>query len=211
MNKYLKYIYGAVIAVLIFGAGSWVMFKYMTQPRSTVEEQANVLLEKVKTVAKLVSVEGYFSEIYTYKDDWEPMPNPFYSPTFSKQAITIVKAKVSVGYDLDKMTFEADHTNKILRIGNIPDPEIISLDHDMEYYDVTVSTFNKFSKDEINIINARAKEFIRQKALESDLLLQAEKEGNRMLEIIEFMVSESGWTVEYGYADIDLSSDPNED
>lgn len=211
MKKYSKYIYGSLIGILIFAAGCWLTFEYLTQSRTSVEEQSSVLLEKVKTVAKLVSVEGYFSEIYTYKNDWEPVPNPFYSPTFSKKAITIVKAKVSVGYDLEKMTFEADHTNKVLRIGNIPNPEIISLDHDLEYYDVQVSTFNKFSKEEINHINAKAKEFIREKALESDLMLQAEKEGNQMIEIIAFMVREAGWTVEYGNEIQDLSPNPFDD
>ncbi|MGK0388364.1 MAG: hypothetical protein ACI94Y_001092 [Maribacter sp.] len=211
MKKYSKYIYGSLIGVLIFGAGCWLTFEYLTQSRTSVEEQSSVLLEKVKTVAKLVSVEGYFSEIYTYKNDWEPVPNPVYSPIFSKKAITIVKAKVSVGYDLKKMTFEADHTNKVLRIGNIPDPEIISLDHDMEYYDVQVSTFNKFTKEEINQINAKAKEFIREKALESGLMLQAEKEGNQMIEIIAFMVKEAGWTVEYGNDIQDLTPNPFND
>lgn len=208
MQKYLKYIYGALIAILIFGAGSWLTFNYMMQPRTSVEEQSNVLLEKVKTVAKLVSVEGYFSEIYTYKNDWEPMPNPIFSPTFTKQAITIVKAKVSIGYDLEKMTFEADHTNKVLRIGNIPDPEIISLDHDIEYYDIQESSFNTFSREEMNKLNASAKEFIRKKALESDLLLQAEEQGNQMIDIIKFMVEESGWTVEYDYQMQDATINP---
>ena len=208
MQKYLKYIYGSLVAVLVFGAGCWLTFNYMMQPRTSVEEQSSVLLEKVKTVAKLVSVEGYFSEIYTYKNDWEPIPNPIFSPTFRKQAITIVKAKVSIGYDLEKMTFEADHANKVLRIGNIPDPEIISLDHDIEYYDIQESTFNSFTKKEMNQLNASAKEFIRKKALESDLLLQAEEQGNQMIEIIKFMVEESGWTVEYDYKMQDATVNP---
>ncbi len=211
MKPYLKYLYAALIAIGIFAAGCYLTFQYMIQPRTTVEEQSTVLLEKIKTVAKLVSVEGYFSEIYTYKDDWEPVPNPLFSPKFTKKAVTIVKAKVSVGYDLEKMTFEVDHTNKVLRIGNIPDPEIISLDHDLEYYDIQESSFNSFSREEMNRLNASAKEFIEKKAKSSDLFLQAEQQGNQMLELIEFMVKESGWTVEYEYSIIDATPNPFDD
>ena len=181
---------------------------YTWQVETVVKEHSKVLLEKVKTVAKLVSVEGYFSEIYTYKNDWEPIPNPIFSPTFSKKAITVVKAKVSIGYDLEKMTFETDLANKVLRISNIPEPEIISMDHDLEYYDMQESTFNAFTRAELNQLNIDAKEFIRKKALESDLMSKAKTQGNQMIEIIAFMVKESGWTVEYDNQIKDATPNP---
>jgi hypothetical protein len=142
-------------------------------------------------------VEGMFSEIYSYQNDWEPIPNPIYSPTFTKKALIIVKAKVSVGYDLDQMTIQADHERKAIVIGHIPEPEIISIEHDLKYYDIEESSFNTFSKEDLTQLNRSAKNFIRKKAEESDLLEKAKEQGNRMLEIIEFMVQESGWTVEY--------------
>lgn len=200
MEKYLKHFYAVILAVVVFGLGCWLTFRYMTTPKSKIEEQATVLLEKVQTVAKLVSVEGHFSEIYTFRDEYEPLPNPIYSPVFSKQIITTVNARVSIGYDMEKMQMEADQTNKVLRISNIPDPEIISLEHDLKYYDLEESTFNSFKKDELTLINAQAKAFIRKKALESDLLLKAEEEGIKMLDLIRFMVEQAGWTVELQYA-----------
>lgn len=203
-KKLLKYALWALAILLVFAAGSGLTLRYMSQPRSFTEKESTILLERVKAVAKLVSVEGYFSEIYTYDNHWEPLPNPLFSPKFSKRLITVVKAKVSVGYDLEKLHLEADHSQKVLRISNIPKPEIISLEHDLEYYDVQVSTFNKFTREEMNVINADAKEFIRRKALESELLERAEEEGNRMLEIITFMAEESGWTVEYSFDFRDL-------
>ncbi len=197
MSKTAKYILAAVAFFVVFSLGAWIMYSWMSKTKVSIEEQSNVLLEKINTVTKLVSVEGIFSEIYEHKSKWEPLPNPIYSPTFSKKALIIVKAKISVGYDMEKMTFEIDHTNKILRIGNIPDPEIIALEHDLKYYDIQESTFNSFSKDELTALNKNAKQFIREKALESDLLLKAEEQGNKMMEIIEFMIKESGFTVEY--------------
>ena len=61
-------------------------------------EQSQVLMEKIKTVAKLVTVEGYFSEVYDYQDYWN-----YDVSMFRKKALIRVKAKVSVGYDLSKM------------------------------------------------------------------------------------------------------------
>ncbi len=206
MKKYfavIKYTLLLVLFVLAFGAGGWMMYKWTSKPKIQVEEQSRILLEKVKTVAKLVSVEGSFSEIYSYKDTYSPFGEFFSIISSSKKIIVRVEAKVSVGYDLEKMTFEADHASKTIYINNIPDPEIISLEHDLDYYDIANGYFNSFSEKELSKIDEKAKEAIRKKALESDLMLKAEEQGNQMLEIIEFMVKESGWKVQYGYADFE--------
>ncbi len=198
----IRYIVYGGIFLLVFLAGAFGTYYWMNQSTVTVEEQSQVLLEKITTVAKLVSVEGVFSEIYEHENKWEPLANnplvfPLFSPSFEKKALIIVKAKVSVGYNLEDMDIEIDHTNKKIIFSNIPDPEIIALEHDLEYYDIQESTFNSFSKEELTALNKKAKEFIREKALESDLFLKAEEQGNKMLDIIQFMVQESGFEVEY--------------
>ncbi len=204
MNKLVKYSIYAAILLLVFSGGAWMTYKWMSTPTTSVEEQSTVLLEKIKTVAKLVSVEGQFSEIYEHENIWKPLAGnpllfPLFSPSFKKRALIIVKAKVSVGYDLEKMKIEVDHTNRKIIISNIPDPEIIALEHDLEYFDIQESTFNSFSKEELTALNKSAKEFIREKALESELIPKAKDEGNKMIEIINFMVAESGFEVEYEY------------
>ncbi|MGB1218097.1 MAG: DUF4230 domain-containing protein, partial [Saprospiraceae bacterium] len=95
-------------------------------------------------------------------------------------------------------------SSKTIYIQNIPDPEIIALEHDLDYYDIAEGYFNSFSEKELSKIDGKAKESIRKKAMESDLMLKAEQQGNKMLEIIEFMVKESGWKVEYGYAELEM-------
>ena len=62
-----KIIFGLVVIVVaaaVFFATSY----YYTVGQVTAEEQSQVLMEKIKTVAKLVTVEGYFSEVYDYQD-----------------------------------------------------------------------------------------------------------------------------------------------
>ena len=108
-----------------------------------------------------------------------------------------VKAKVSIGYDLEKMVMEAQPEKQQIIISQLPEPNIISIDHDLDYYDITEGTFNAFTKEDYNKLNANAKEFIMQKAMESDLLATAKKQGNQALEMMAFMVKNSGWELIY--------------
>ena len=186
-----KIIFGLVIvsvAALVFFATSY----YYTAGKVTTEEQSQVLMEKIKTVAKLVTVEGYFSEVYDYEDYWNYDISPF-----RKKALIRVKAKVSVGYDLTKMSIEAIPEQKLLIISDLPDPSIISIDHDLDYYDITEGTFNTFSEDDYNMLNRNAKEKIRQAAVGSDLFLAAEAQSNNMLDLVKFMVEGAGWKLQF--------------
>jgi len=137
-------------------------------------------------------VEGYFSEMYDYKDYWKYDISPL-----RKKALVRVKGKVSVGYDLGQMKLEAFPDKKLITISEIPDPDIISIEHDLDYYDISEGSFNSFSAKDYNHINKNAKEKIRQTALASDLFLKAEEQSNQLLDLIQFMVEGAGWEVEY--------------
>ncbi|MEL6638502.1 MAG: DUF4230 domain-containing protein [Bacteroidota bacterium] len=176
---------------LLFGV-FWGTRYYYTWDAVSEEERSTVLLERIKTVAKLVTVEGYFSEVYDYKSYWGYDFSPF-----RKKALVRVKARVSVGYDLDQMKIEAQADRKRILISNLPDPEIISIDHDLDYYDLTQGTFNNFTPQDYNKINASAKELIEKQARSSDLFITAEEQSNEMLEMIRFIVEGSGWTLEF--------------
>jgi len=178
--------------LLFFGLGVFVARYYFTfKVEQKVEEKAEVLLERVKTVAKLVTVEGYFSEIYNYKDYWG-----YDWPIFRKKALMRVKAKVSIGYDLGKMKIDAIEEQRKIVLSNLPKAEIISIEHDIDYYDLSQGAFNSFSEEDYNKLNKDAKEYIRAKVQESELFDQAEEQGNEMIELIRFMTESAGWTVE---------------
>lgn len=176
------------VAAAVFFATSY----YYTVGEVTAEEQSQVLMEKIKTVAKLVTVEGYFSEIYDYEDYWNYDISPF-----RKKALIRVKAKVSVGYDLTKMSIEAIPEQKLLIISDLPDPSIISIDHDLDYYDITEGTFNTFSEEDYTMLNRNAKDKIRKAAVSSDLFLAAEAQSNNMLDLVKFMVEGAGWKLQF--------------
>jgi len=130
MMKNIKWIViGLLSLALIYGG--WRAYNYVTlSAKSHIEVNSTVMLERVREVSKLITVEGYFSEIYDYKDYYFMDILPL-----RKKALIRVKAKVSVGSDLTEAEMTADERTKTLVIRNIPPAEILSIDHSLDYYD----------------------------------------------------------------------------
>ncbi len=174
--------------VAVFALGVFVT-RYLYETRKIeVQENSDVVLEQIKTVAKLISVEGYFSEVYDYQDYWG-----YDWSWFRKKALVRVKAKVSVGYDLGQMKIDALPEEKTIVVSNLPKPEILSIDHDLDYYDISEGTFNSFTEADYNRINTNAKKYIEARAQESNLIKTAEEEGNQALELMRFIAESAGW------------------
>lgn len=176
--------------ILAFGLGLYVMsWQWTPWSSKQTTETATTLLERIEKVAKLATVEGHFSEIYDYKEyygyDWA---------IFRKKALIRVQARVSAGFDLTRIEVEANPSEKQIIISKLPEPMILSIDHDLDYYDLTEGTFNTFSKDDLNKLNQQAKNYIEAAAAKSDLLAQAEERGQELLEMMRFLVEGSGWT-----------------
>lgn len=181
---------GILLLALSFGAGMGTCLWYHEATSVKSEEDSKVLLDKVQAVAKLITVEGNFSEVYNYQDYWGYDFFPF-----QKKAIVLVKAKVSVGYDMSQMNMRADSPTKTLRITRPPAADILAIDHDLSYYDISEGTFNSFSAADYTKIQGKVKDFIREKAEKSDLKNRAQLQGNQMLDVIRFMVESAGWTM----------------
>jgi hypothetical protein len=115
---------------------------------------------------------------------------------FKKKALILVKAKVSVGYDLEKMKIESFPDRKTIVLSGSPPAEILSIEHDLQYYDVQEGIFNSFSTEDYNKLNNNAKEFIRKRAMESSLLQAALEQRNQAFDMMKFMVESAGWTLE---------------
>ncbi len=187
----MKKLIWAAVLLFTFFLGVLLTRWYFQRTQKVETENSTILLERIKQVAKLVTVEGYFSEIYDYKDYYG-----YDMSIFTKKALLKVKAKVSAGYDLEKMKVTAFPEAKIIRITGIPPVTILSIEHDIEYYDVQEGFFNSFTTEDYNKLNARAKEFIREKALDSELMDQAAGQRNLVFETIRFMAEGMGWEVE---------------
>jgi hypothetical protein len=185
MKKFFFYL---ILSLAALGAAWWFGAKTsFLSPVTSVN--STVLLEKVKLVTKLVSVEGHFSEIYEKNEAYEyDLFN-----LFSKKILLRVKAKVSVGYNFTSLNITVDSLTKTVTLNEFPEPEILSIDHDLDYYDIQEGTFNSFTANEYNVINKEAKSLILKKTQESDLLQQAQEQKKVYIDMLTMAVRSMGW------------------
>jgi predicted SPOUT superfamily RNA methylase MTH1 len=192
MNKFLRYLLLLLGAVIMFFCGYKVSESMHSWTEAKKIEESQVLIEQIRQVAKFIVTENYISEIFTHKEYW-----PYDFPGFRKKAMIKVNAKVSMGYDLSNMSIEANEEDKTLTISIVPKAEILSIDHDLQYYDISEGVFNTFTEQDFNNMQERAEEIIRLKVEEGALYESAEKQGKELLEAIEFMAENVGWKVLY--------------
>ncbi len=175
-----------------------------SSPSELKTEEATILLDRIEKVTKLITIEGYFSEVYKYKDYYK-----YDIALLRKEALMRIKAKVSVGYDLSGLDIAIDESNKTV-IMALPDSvQILSIDHDLDYYDLSEGVFNAFDEEDYNKLEDNAKEFIRAKALESDLFDNADAQLNDMVDIIRALVTGSDYTLQVIPAISDKSKAPS--
>jgi hypothetical protein len=74
----------------------------------------------------------------------------------------------------------------------------LSIDHTLDYYDISEGIFSSFSPEDYTRINERAKDLIRQQALKSNLMMEARTQATEMLDLLRFMVEGAGWRLEIG-------------
>jgi len=60
LKSFIKQYFGLFIILIILGSGSWYYLKNNAFV-SNKSENTTIILEKIKTVTKLISVEGQFS------------------------------------------------------------------------------------------------------------------------------------------------------
>jgi hypothetical protein len=178
----------ALIATLAMG---WWLGRKSNQTNKVTKESSTLIMEKIKKVAKLVTAEGYISEIYSYEEyqrfDW---------PFFRKKALIRVSGRVSVGYDFNRSILEIDEDAQVVYIKSIPEAVILSVEHDMDYYDLQEGMFNKFTTEDYNRMNRHAKDLIRKSALKSGLMAAAEEQKNEFFETISLILQGFGYTLE---------------
>ena len=185
-NKILN----TIVLVIAVGVGAYFAKWWYAKNDPTTKEESKVLLEQVKNVSKLVTVEGFFSEIYS-----EESTKSYYVFTSTKKILIKVKAKVSAGYDLSNMRIDADNATKTLRITNIPEPSIISVEPEISYYDIANGVFNQFTNEDYTRLNKKAVDTIRTQALQSNFMNTVKMQGVKNFDNIRALAESMGWKV----------------
>jgi hypothetical protein len=188
----MEFITGLIIGALVFSL-LWYVY-YARGKKHRVKEQSVVLLEKIRHVAKLITVESNFSEIMHFVDTKNLLLNLLSS---DKKAIVVVNSKVLIGFDLKKMRLQADPDHKTVHITFFPEPEVLSIDNDVEYYDVQNGLFNKFNSSDLTRLNQKAKEQIMEKIPESGVLSKAREKAMDTLLMMEEIARAFGWHFSY--------------
>ncbi|WP_299225578.1 DUF4230 domain-containing protein [uncultured Psychroserpens sp.] len=171
--------------------------------KKRTNSQSVILLDKIKKVCKFITVEGDFAEIYHYEDVKERFLKLV---TSRKKALVVINAKAHVGFDLSKIQLESNVKTKTVKLFHFPQPEVLSIETDLNYYDKKDGMFNKFEASDLTELHNEAKLHIMNKVPESGLYEIAKKEALESVLLIEAIVETIGWTLDYSALKIEESA-----
>mgnify|MGYP001826031064 CR=1 FL=1 len=188
MEAFLGIIIGGLVTLGI------VVYLKTLKKRQLVKSQSVLHLDKIKSVCKLITVEGDFDEIYHYEDVKEKFLKLISS---RKKALVVVNAKAHVGYDLSKINLVANNERKVVTLKHFPQPEVLSIETSLNYYDKKDGYFNKFEASDLTDLHQEAKKHIEEKIPQSGLYDIAKTEALEAILLIETIVETIGWKLDY--------------
>lgn len=196
-----------IFALICVTLGSLLTFFIMRKvdKNNEVVPDTELIQQQMKNVSKLVVNEAKISQIYNYKDEKSFMN----LMSFDKKALVVVNADVQIMYDLSKLEYTIDETNKIVKITFIPKEEI-KINPDIKIYDVEESRFNAFKGNDYNTIQESVKKQFHEKIRKSNI--QANAKNRLVSELSKFLVvtQSLGWTLKYQEETIVNTADLNE-
>lgn len=192
---------GLIIGVLISGT-VWYYFKTKKNEQLT-RNQSVLLLDKIKKVCKFITVEGDFTEIYHHEDVKEKFLKLVIS---KKKALVVIKAKAHIGFDLSKIIITTNSKAKTVILSQFPQPEVLSIETNLNYYDIKNGAFNKFEAEDMTALTAQTKEHIKAKIPESGLFMAAQREALEAIAIMQHIVETIGWKLDYSALELEAES-----
>ena len=183
---------GIIVGTLI---GYFVFYRYaMSKRKEQVKTQSVILMEKIRSVCKLVTVEGDFAEIYHYQS----VRDKFYDLLLGrKKALILIDAKAYVGFDLSQVHLDSHLEKKQIKITHFPQPKLLSVETDFKYYDKKEGWANPFTSNDLTEITREAKQHIIDKIPQSGLLEEAKKEALNAIILMESLSESIGWSLDY--------------
>lgn len=192
MDSFPLLIIGFILGAIVM---YWLFSRYRRKQRKErTKEQSVILLEKIRSVCKLISVEGDFAEIYSYENTKDVFMNLFAG---KKKALIIINARTHIGYDFKKIEMRADVDAKKIVLTHFPQPEVLSIEPQLKFYDIKNSMFNTFSSEDLTNLNKEARQFILDKIPESGLMETAKKEALETVLLIEKIAETISWKLDY--------------
>jgi hypothetical protein len=186
-----RFIFGFLAALLVLGS----IWYFMGRRENKEEIRANsaMIQQQIQNVGKLIVTEGYYSQVFTFKNSRNLFLDFFPS---DKKALVVANAKATLEYDLRQLETRIDEKSKTLVITKIPEP-VINIYPEIEYYDVTQDYFNKFEAKDYNKIKNSVTAQFRKKIESSSLKDNAQERLMSELVNIYVLTKSMGWTLMY--------------
>ncbi len=179
-----------IFTLLSIGVGLVLGFWWFGSSERQIEVSSQGVLQQVREVVKIATVEGQFSEIYDYKDfyyyDWLPL---------RKKALIKVSATVSMGYDLSDVEILTHEDSKEIIIKGLPSPSILSKDIQHEYYDLQEGSFNAFQPKDLNKMQRDIRQIIQSRVEQSSLPDLTRERFEVLLDGLKQMILPYGWSI----------------
>lgn len=195
---------GIIIALLIVFALRYC--EHRKDNRELLEASTALIQKELKNVGKLIVTEGSYAQIFTFSESKDLLFGLTYA---NKKALIVVNAKATIAYDLSKIETEVDETTKTVTITKIPEPEL-SINPNIEYYDVKQDYLNQFNASDYNKIKQRVEKSLREKIEESELRTNAENRLIAELSKIYILTNSMGWTLKYNQTVVEKEEDLQE-
>lgn len=186
-----RFIFGFIAALLVLGSIWYFVGK--RENKDEIRANSAMIQQQIQSVGKLIVTEGYFSQVFTFKNSQNMFLNLMKS---DKKALVVANAKATVEYDLRQMETRIDEENKTVIITKIPEP-VINIYPEIEYYDVTQDYFNKFEAKDYNKIKTSVTAQFREKIESSGLKDNAQERLMSELVNIYVLTKSMGWTLMY--------------
>lgn len=187
---------GAILAYFLyarFGGGK----------KERVDTQSVILMEKMRSVCKFITVEGDFSEIFHYENVKDKWINLLLG---KKKALVLIEAKAHIGFDLTKVKMRADTKTRTIILTNFPQPELLTIETDFKYYDKQEGWANPFTATDLTDINHNAKQHIIDKIPESGLFAEASRQALGTIQMMEKLVETINWKLDYAALEVQESA-----
>jgi len=190
---FLGLIVGVVFTYFVFS-------RYVAVRRKEkINNQSVVLMENIRSVSKLITVEADFAEIYhdeAEKHKWLQLL------IGKKKALLLIDAKAHVGFDLTKIKLESDTNKKVIRITNFPKPELLSVETDFKYYNKKEGWLNPMTSSDLTEINKEAKQHIIDKIPGCGVFKEASAKALETVQLMEKLAKTINWELDYSSLEI---------
>lgn len=168
--KTVRLVVIAVLALTLIGLGFWGGCHLARKPSTLTE---STLIETVRQVAKLVTIEHHMADIVTFEEE---SPWPIFGR--DRKGVIIARGKVLAGFDLKKpiaCRIAASESPPAVDV-RLPAPEIIAVDATYHYYDV-----QNLTREQHEWLLTRAQWTLRTSARKAGVLRDAERSLAQLL------------------------------